>query len=190
MSTPDFTKPSGEPFAAPGGPPPPSGEQPSYGQPPAYGQQPYGQPPSYGQQPYGQAPSAAVGPGGEWLGPPLASWGLRLAGYLIDTVLSTVVTLVLLAVSEPLSNAASLIVFLVFGYMTGTTGQTPGRRLMGIKVLRMQDGQVLGAGLGIARQFCHILDAIPLLLGFFWPLWDSKNQTFADKIVSSVVIKV
>lgn len=176
MSTPDFTKPSGsEPFSPPGGT-----EQPAYGQPPAYGQQPYGQP----------AAGQAVGPGGEWLGPPLASWGLRVAGYLIDLVISVVVSLLFLAVSEVLYNLVGLVIFLLFGYLTGTTGQTPGRRLVGIKVLRMQDGQVLGPVLGIARGFCHILDSIPLLLGFLWPLWDKKNQTFADKIVSSVVIKV
>ena len=180
MSTPDFTKPSGEPFAAPGG------EPSSYGTPPSYGQ-----PPSYGDQPYGSASSGqAVGPGGEWLGPPLASWGLRLGGYLIDSVISIAITVALTLIDPNLGNLASLIIFLVYGYMTGTSGQTPGRKVVGIKVLKMQDGQVLGAGLGIARGFCHILDAIPLLLGFLWPLWDKKNQTFADKIVSSVVIKV
>ena len=32
--------------------------------------------------------------------------------------------------------------------------------------------------------------AVQLLLGFFWPIWDQKKQTFADKIIGSVVIKV
>jgi len=35
----------------------------------------------------------------------------------------------------------------------------------------------------------HILDALPLFLGFLWPIWDAKKQTFADKIIKSVVVK-
>ena len=80
--------------------------------------------------------------------------------------------------------------FLYFGYLTGTTGQTPGRKVVGISVRREVDGQFLGAGAGIGRGFLHILDALPILLGFFWPLWDPKKQTFADKIIGSVVVKV
>ncbi len=105
-------------------------------------------------------------------------------------MISILITVVVALFSADLSNVVGLVVLVVYGYMTGSTGQTPGRRIVGVKVLKIADGQVLGAGLGIARQFCHILDALPILLGFFWPLWDKKNQTFADKIVSSVVVKV
>jgi uncharacterized RDD family membrane protein YckC len=189
-----------DPFAAPD--PTPGGfgqpaEQPAYGQPPQYGQQPpqYGQP-QYGQQPvFGQPPAytgAPYGapPSGAWQGPALASWGTRFLGYLVDVVISTVLQVVAGAVSPALGKVVALLVFLAFGYLTGTTGQTPGRRLVGVKILREADGQVLGAGMGIVRGLLHILDALPLLLGFFWPLWDAKNQTFADKIVHTVAIKV
>ncbi|MDQ1539752.1 MAG: hypothetical protein QOH29_478, partial [Actinomycetota bacterium] len=27
-------------------------------------------------------------------------------------------------------------------------------------------------------------------LGYLWPLWDSKRQTFADKILKTVVVNV
>jgi uncharacterized RDD family membrane protein YckC len=54
----------------------------------------------------------------------------------------------------------------------------------------MATGQPVGVGLAIGRYFVHILDALPCYLGFLWPLWDSKRQTFADKILSTVVVKV
>ena len=38
------------------------------------------------------------------------------------------------------------------------------------------------------RQLAHIVDSLVCYLGWLWPLWDSKNQTFADKIMSTVVI--
>ena len=176
-----------DPFAAPDGGGVP---QQGYGQPPAQGQSPgYGAPPPFGQPdpaltPYGQAPSTG------WQGPPLAPWGTRVGGYLIDFGISLVVQIVLGLIDPNLGQVAGFAVFLYFGYLTGTTGQTPGRKAVGIKVLREADGQVLGAGGGIGRGFLHIVDALPLLLGFLWPIWDAKKQTFADKIIKSVVIKL
>ncbi|MCA1712401.1 MAG: RDD family protein [Actinobacteria bacterium] len=163
-----------DPFAAPDQPPA------GYGTPAPS----YGTPPAYGSTPYGTAPSDA------WQGPPLASWGKRALGYLVDLVISIVIQGLAALIDPDLGRAVGFAVALVFGYLTGTTGQTPGRRVVGIKVLREADGQVLGAGLGIGRGLLHILDALPLLLGFLWPIWDKKKQTFADKIVHSVVVNV
>lgn len=178
-----------DPFSSPQGDQPAGGPAPGYGPPPPG----YGTAPGYGAPGYG-APaydsSAGFGPAAGR--PELASWGLRLGGYLIDVVILAVVTsLISLVLGQELGSLAQIVLYYgLFGFLTGTTGQTPGRKIVGISVLREQDGQLLGAGMGIVRNICHILDALPLLLGFFWPLWDSKNQTFADKIVKSVVVKV
>ncbi len=43
-------------------------------------------------------------------------------------------------------------------------------------------------GAAIGRAFVHIVDSIPCDIGYLWPLWDSKNQTFADKIMGTVVV--
>ena len=183
-----------DPFTSPQGDPPQAGSPSGYGTPsPAYGAPGdgapgYGTPPGYGAPAYDS--SAGFGPAAGR--PELASWGLRLGGYLIDVIILAVVTaLISLVLGQELGSLAQIVLYYgLFGFLTGTTGQTPGRKVVGISVLREQDGQLLGAGMGIVRNICHILDALPLLLGFFWPLWDSKNQTFADKIVKSVVVKV
>ncbi|WP_457028841.1 RDD family protein [Kitasatospora sp. P5_F3] len=73
-------------------------------------------------------------------------------------------------------------------YQVGTTGQTPGRKMVNIRVVREADGQPLGFGMAFVRQLCHIVDEI-CCIGFLWPLWDAKKQTFADKIVGTVVVK-
>ena len=49
-------------------------------------------------------------------------------------------------------------------------------------------GQPIGAGMAFVRYLAHILDGLPCYLGYLWPLWDAKRQTFADKIMSTVVI--
>jgi hypothetical protein len=72
----------------------------------------------------------------------------------------------------------------------GRTGETWAKSWTGIRLVRESDGMPLGPGLTFVRQLAHILDALPCYLGYLWPLWDAKRQTFADKIMSSVVVRV
>jgi uncharacterized RDD family membrane protein YckC len=74
-----------------------------------------------------------------------------------------------------------------FAFMTGQSGQSPGKKVMGIKVVSEATGQPIGGGMGIARHVLHFLDSI-CLIGYLFPLWDAKRQTFADKILSTVVL--
>jgi uncharacterized RDD family membrane protein YckC len=82
----------------------------------------------------------------------------------------------------------SLAVTLFLSYREGSTGQTPGKKIVGIRLLREQDGSTLGFGLAFGRRLLHIVDSF-CALGYLWPLWDDKKQTFADKIVHTVVIR-
>ncbi|MEU5207984.1 RDD family protein [Streptomyces sp. NPDC020742] len=70
----------------------------------------------------------------------------------------------------------------------GSTGQTPGKKAMSIRLVRETTGQPIGFGMAFVRKLCHILDGF-CGLGYLWPLWDEKSQTFADKIVGTVVVK-
>jgi uncharacterized RDD family membrane protein YckC len=73
-------------------------------------------------------------------------------------------------------------------YQGGKNGSRWGQKIVGIRMLKEATGQPLGGGLAIARSFVHIVDGIPCYIGYLWPLWDSKKQTFADKIMSTVII--
>ena len=166
-----------------------------YGQPPAYGQQ---YDPAYGQQ-YGQAPAPVFGQGGV---PPLASWGRRAAGLCLDALclmgiaaVGGILAAVLMQVSDALGavvlGLTYVAAFAWYVYQLvrqGRTGQTIGKKAMGTYLLREQDGQVIGAGLSVARYFVHLLDAYSVV-GYLWPLWDKKKQTFADKLLHTVVVK-
>lgn len=173
--------------------------QPQPGQPGPYGQPQPGQPGPYGQQPPPQGIFSYPGGGAQDVQtygqgpvgmPPLANWGWRALSGLIDGVIVLVINLVLTnAISNVLGTLFSLVSIVIYGYMEGTTGQTPGKMAVGSRTLREADGQLLGAGLGIARRFLHILDTLACFVGYLWPAWDAKRQTFADKIVKSVVIK-
>jgi uncharacterized RDD family membrane protein YckC len=68
-------------------------------------------------------------------------------------------------------------------------GQSLGKKAVSIKLVRAGDGQPPGFLIALGRGLLHVLDALPLCLGFIAPAWDDKRQTFADKIVATVVVK-
>ncbi|MFB6573176.1 RDD family protein [Streptomyces noursei] len=71
----------------------------------------------------------------------------------------------------------------------GSTGQTPGKKALGIRVIKEATGQPMGFGMTFVRYLCRYLNGLLCGIGWLWPLWDEKNQTFADKIVGTVVIQ-
>jgi len=148
------------------------GHQPPPGAPmpgsPAYGQ------PAYGQPAYGQPPMTYGAPGTA-----LAEWPMRVGAYLIDTACIFgiyLVGFVIGLIASQLSNALGAVV-LVLTYL-GAIGF-----LIWQLVVQGQTGQTIG------KQFVHVLDSIPCFVGYLWPLWDVKKQTFADKLVHTVVVQ-
>ena len=70
----------------------------------------------------------------------------------------------------------------------GRTGYTFGKTVVGIKLVSERTKQPIGAGLSFVRQLAHFVDGLLCNLGYLWPIWDAKKQTFADKIMSTLVI--
>lgn len=170
-------------------PPPPPGygqaEPPGYGQtpppppppPPGYGTQGYGAP-AYGGAPEGGAyadwPKRAQSALIDWFGPSL------IAGLVYRGSVGVGLVLYVAALAWAIYNA----------YLGGQTGQSYGKKIAGTRLVSEATGMPPGGGLGIGRYFLHILDALPCYLGFVWPLWDSKRQCFADKLVKTNVVKL
>ena len=70
----------------------------------------------------------------------------------------------------------------------GRSGTTVGKKLVRLRLVSEIDHTPLGIPRAGARFACHLVDTVPLLIGWLWPLWDSKRQTLSDKFVRSVVI--
>jgi len=127
----------------------------------------------------------------------LADWGARALGYLIDAAIIFVVLVPLFVVGAVVSNAivalsfvAAFVLGIYFAVQVGQTGQSPGMRTIGLKCINQNTGQTIGPGLGIVRALAHFVDNIICYVGWLFPLWDQKRQTLADKIMSTVVIRV
>jgi uncharacterized RDD family membrane protein YckC len=204
---PAYGAPQQQPYGAPQSNPYGQPQQPAYGQP----QQPYGAPQSnpYGQpqqQPYGQPGYGA--PAGYGMAPPpptgYAEWGSRFVGYLIDIAAPSVVATILYYIIVGIavgSDAPGLLAlggvvwlanlgFIIWNTVIkqGQTGQSIGKKVAKIKLVSEETMQPLGGGTTFVRQLCHVVDALPCYAGFFAPLWEPKKQTWADKIMKSIVI--
>jgi uncharacterized RDD family membrane protein YckC len=180
-----------------------------YGQQPP---QPYGSPPPYGtpaQGGYGQPVPAPGGyvpdQPGYYMGWTLASWPQRVGAYLIDYLIAAIpafLAVLLFSGTSSDSNpgaGAGLVAFLLYlvslgiwiynrAILMGRTGQSWGKQVLNLRLVRMADGQPMGGGMCFLRDLLHVIDALPCYLGYLWPIWDARRQTFSDKIMNTVVL--
>ncbi len=70
------------------------------------------------------------------------------------------------------------------------TGQTPGRKIVGIKVVNTTTGEPPSFGMALLRYvFASFISGSLCYLGYLWMLWDAQNQTWHDKVCSTVVVR-
>lgn len=184
-----------------------------YGQPGQPGQDPYAQQQNpYGAQPYGQAAPGVP------QGVTFAHWGKRVGAYLIDSLITIPLFIPYFigigiaagsSTTDPVTGQATIdngsaVLVIILGLISGVlalayfiwnyclkqgkTGYTIGKGIMGIKLVKAETGQPIGAGMSFVRYLAHILDGIPCYIGYLWPLWDAQRQTFADKVIGTYVI--
>jgi hypothetical protein len=172
----------GNPPGGYGNPPGDYGNPPGgYGPPPGnYGQGGYG--PGYGPGGYGNAPAANY-----------ANWLQRVGGYIIDVIPAIILEVIGVATHNTAVYFLCVIIAIaIVGYnrwfLAGKTGQSWGKKALGLTLVGEATGQPIGAGMAFVRDICHIVDSIICYIGWLFPLWDSKRQTLADKIMKTVVI--
>ncbi len=202
----------GQPYQQQYQQPYPGAQQQPYQGPP---QQPYGQP--YASQPYaGQPYAGGYGPPPVPVYP-YAPWHRRVGAYLIDFLpgivasipfyIGYVIWLTSMARQQNLPPGAvpdfgaglgwmgigSVLLLAALGWQIynrwivgGRTGQSLGKRVLKIKLVSEATGQPIGALNAFLRDLLHTLDGIAYI-GYLWPLWDEKRQTFADKLMKTVV---
>jgi uncharacterized RDD family membrane protein YckC len=132
--------------------------------------------------------------GGEVQRGPRAGFGGRLGAVLIDGIILAIPYAILWVIlgDQNLASLFSLVIDLAyFTYFEGgATGQTIGKRAVGIRVVDFNSGGPIGYGRAVGRYFARWLSAIPCLLGYFWMLWDKEKQCWHDKLVTDVVVPV
>jgi uncharacterized RDD family membrane protein YckC len=138
--------------------------------------------------PFGSAPPAAAGPSG-----PRAGFWQRFGAAFIDgLILGVPLNIVILVINPAVGYA--LYILAAIAYFTyfegGPTGQTIGKKALGIRVIDLATGGPLGNTRGFIRYIGRYVSSIVVLLGYLWMLWDPEKQTWHDKMAGSVVVPV
>ncbi|CCE77242.1 MULTISPECIES: RDD family protein [Wolbachia] len=81
-----------------------------------------------------------------------------------------------------------IMLFSYVAYMWIRFGATPGKLLLGLRVVNAQTFEKLTLKQAIKRFFSFILSTAPLFLGFIWANFDKRCQTWHDKIADTVVV--
>lgn len=193
----------------------PGGQPPAYGQPP---QSPGGQPPAYGQMPGQPGPYGAGTPQlaswGQRVGAylidglvTLPAWLLIVPGYvmIINAAVESTEYNAETGMYETTGSgggvsAVAILLILAgmavsFGlqvwnrWIKGGKGQSIGKKVMGITLLGEATRQPIGTLSAFIRDIAHFLDVVVCNIGYLWPLWDDKRQTFSDKVMSTIVVQ-
>lgn len=169
-----------------------------------YGSQP--PPPGSYPPPGGYPPPGAYPPPGGYPPPPggfplpevpgnLAEWPQRALGYVIDWGPLFVLSIIGLFLPVGIRLLIDLVEFgwaIFLAVQLGQSGSTPGMRVAGLRAVNKTSGQPIGAGMGILRAICHIIDTFACLLPgwLILPLVTKQKGTIADLIVGSYVLTV
>ena len=140
----------------------------------------------------------------------LAGPGARLGARILDEAMIFVVFIAaLLALDQTLdSDVGSDVVFLVLAavslifvlsyevVMTALKGQTIGKMATNVKVVRADNGELVGWGKSIGRRIIPVLLAFIPFIGWILALlvyisltWDRTRQGWHDKAAGTLVIK-
>lgn len=149
---------------------------------------------------------------------PLAPWWKRLVAILVDGAIVGLVYLIISAFIAAVVNspntatdnsqssggavfAAIVVLWIVFsipaaiyyGAMNGSKrGQTIGKMALGIAVRDARTGGPIGFWRGFGRFLITLVFEIalfiPALIDVLSPLWDSRRQSWHDKVAHSVVV--
>ena len=147
--------------------------------------------------------SASVKKGGFWI---------RYAAWLIDTIILNIIGVVLLRigavafdlastglqdleVEEMMSIMVPYLLFMIivnivyFTFFHGSTGQTLGKMVCKLKVVRL-NGDRVGYGKAFLRWIGYLVSTSIFYLGFIWAAWDRNKQGWHDKIAGTYVIRI
>jgi uncharacterized RDD family membrane protein YckC len=130
--------------------------------------------------------------------------GPRIVAAIIDIVILAVSFVILGALmgdteagdgnfAVGLNGLPALLFFLLaLAYYTvpeALTGKTPGKAIMGLKVVKL-DGEY-SWGPAIVRNLLRIIDGLPVfyLLGFILIAVSSKNQRLGDMLAGTIVVR-
>jgi len=128
----------------------------------------------------------------------LAGFGIRLLAQILDLFwllpLSALLGMAAALVNggdmsgggELMANLIGALVVLLFWV---ERGGTPGKLVLGLRIVDAGTGGPPGLGRLVLRYVGYLVSALPLGLGYLWILWDPQKQGWHDKLGHTLVVK-
>src|SRR5262249_36611110 len=86
-----------------------------------------------------------------------------------------------------LTALAAVLINLI--YLCEGSGQSFGKKFIGIRIIRTDGGPLDYRTVVIRHILGYLLAMLPLGLGFAWALWDGRQQGWHDKLARTIVVK-
>ena len=127
-----------------------------------------------------------------------AHWIRRVVGHVIDVAVPAPFFIIAAFMENAADRRPAYAGLIALGllisaynrlYLAGTTGQSWGRRAVGVRLVGARTGEPVGFIKALFREIAHLLDSLTLNLGYLLPLWTSKRQTIADMVARTVVLR-
>jgi uncharacterized RDD family membrane protein YckC len=140
-----------------------------------------------------------------------AGFWIRFAAFMIDSVILDILLLILFlplfaivggtAAFTDLSAQGPMVLLAIFAfyllfflivfayqiYFVSKRGGTPGKLILGLRIIRV-DGSMLSKGQAAGRYLCYIIDGMILYIGFIMAGFDEEKRALHDRICDTRVI--
>lgn len=120
----------------------------------------------------------------------LGDIGTRFVAILIDGFILGLITSLLFGAGGEVGGGISLVVGVLYNWFfwTRQNGQTPGKRIMNLRVVKA-DGTQLSDVDAFIRALGYYVSGMIFALGYIWALFDDQNRTWHDIMAGTRVIK-
>ncbi len=121
----------------------------------------------------------------------LADVGTRFIALIIDAIVLGVITAIFsFLISREVGGFLGFLIGVGYQwyFLTTQNGQTPGKKLMNIRVIKASGEPLTGVDV-VMRYIGYYINTAILMLGWIWAIFDASNQGWHDKIAGTYVVR-
>ena len=85
-------------------------------------------------------------------------------------------------------GTTTLLTMIYFTYFHGSVGQTPGKMILGLRVIQ-KTGEPMTFGVAFLRSVGYIVSGLVFDLGFMWIAFDGRKRGWHDMIAATYVVR-
>lgn len=120
----------------------------------------------------------------------LGDVGTRFVAIFIDGFILGLITSLLFGAGGEAGGGIGLVIGVLYNWFfwTRQNGQTPGKRMMGLRVVKA-DGSQLNDVDAFIRALGYYVSGMFFALGYIWALFDDQSRTWHDIMAGTRVVK-